>query len=772
MAVTRNLAGRAGRWSAAHWKRASVGWFALTFAAFFAASAVGLNRLGDSQSGSGETARAESMLRHADFLSPARESVLIQARDGSRVAGTPRLQSAEASLVQTLSGLAVVGDVARPVLSRDGRSSLIQFAITGSADTADKRVQPALDAVAAAQAGNPTFRIEEFGMASANHVIGETVTNDFRRAEYTSIPVTLAILLLAFGALVAALLPVVLGFTAVLGAIGLSILLSHAYPIPSFMDSVILMMGMAVGIDYSLFYLQREREERRRGESPAAALLTAARTSGRAVLISGVTVLIAMAGLFFAGNPIFTSMGLATEIVVLLAMVGSVTVLPALLHALGDRVDRGRVPFAGGGRRGEGRAWRAILHPALAHPKLAVLGAGGLLLAAASPALSIHTKLPSFTDLPHDVPIVRTYERLIAAFPGAPTPAVVVVRAPDVTAPAVRDQIAELERRALASRQVRAPISTRVSPDRTVAEIDLPLVGTGDDRASMRALALVRGTLLPQTIGSLPAAEYATTGVAAATEDFNALMKQRLPIVFAFVLALAFVLLLLTFRSVVVPLTAIVLNLLSVGAAYGLLTLAFQHTWFEGVLGFTSNGGITSWLPMFLFVVLFGLSMDYHVFIVNRVKELADRGLSTEEAVRQGIVRTAPSVTSAAAVMVAVFAIFATLSLLQFKQLGFGLAVAIAVDATIVRAVLLPATMKLLGPWNWYLPRWLEWLPNGEDAEIVREDEERAARRGAWTISPPVPAAGAPATGRPSRSPGSSSPSSQSPSAARSARTS
>jgi RND superfamily putative drug exporter len=584
------------------------------------------------------------------------------------------------------------------------------------------------------------------------------VTDDFRRAEYTSLPVTLAILLLAFGAAVAALLPALLGFTAVLGAIGLSVLLSHLYALPNFMDSVILMMGMAVGIDYSLFYLQREREERHSGAPPHEALLTAAGTSGRAVLISGVTVLIAMAGLFFAGNPIFTSMGLATEIVVLLAMVGSVTVLPALLHALGDRVDRGRVPFIGRTVRGEGRLWRAILHPALARPKLAVVGAGGLLLLAAAPTLTIHTKLPSFTDLPKNVPIVRTYERVIAAFPGAPTPAVVVLRAPDVTAPSVQAQVRALERRALRSGRVRKPVTARISPDRTVEEIDLPLVGTGDNRASLRALALLRGTLLPQTLGALPDAEYATTGIAAGTQDFNDLMKQRLPIVFAFVLALAFALLLLTFRSIVVPLTAIVLNLLSVSAAYGLMTLVFQHTWFEGALGFTSNGGITSWLPMFLFVVLFGLSMDYHVFIVNRIKELVDGGVPTDEAVRQGIVRTAPSVTSAAAVMVAVFAIFATLSLLQFKQMGFGLAIAIAVDATIVRAVLLPATMKLLGPWNWYLPGWLEWLPGG------------TATKGGWTISPPAPAAGAPRTGRPSRSASSSSQSSRSSSAAPPAR--
>ncbi len=720
MAGGRNIAGEAGRWSAAHWKTASIGWLVFVVAAMALGSAVGLNKLPDSKTGSGETAQAEAMLRGANFLSPASESVLIRRVDGQKVTGDPRFVAAVIWLVRALDKRPEVAYVRSPLdpshaglYSKDGRAALIQFDISGSADTAQDRVQPALDAVAQAQKDAPGFRFEEFGMASANHVIGQTVTNDFRRAEYTSLPITLAILLLAFGAVAAALLPVVLGFTAVLGAIGVCVLVSHVYPLPEFVDSVILMMGMAVGVDYSLFYLQRNREERRRGASSSDALFTASRTSGRAVLISGMTVLIAMAGLFFAGNPIFSSMGLATEVVVLLAMVGSVTVLPALLKRLGDRVELGRLPVPRRFRssRGEPRFWPAILRPVLAHPALAAICAALLLAAAASPTLGMHTKLPSFTDLPHNVPIVRTYMRLIRTFPGAPTPAVVVMRAADVTSPPIQQKVRTLERRALASGQVHRPVSTRISADKTVEEIDLPLVGRGDDAVSFHALAVLRGTLLPQTIGAASGVDYATTGVAAATEDFNSQMKARLPIVLGFVLALAFVLLLVTFRSIVVPLTAIVLNLLSVGAAYGILTLVFQHRWAQGLLGFSSNGGITSWLPMFLFVVLFGLSMDYHVFIVSRVKELVDRGEPTDRAVLLGISRTAASVTSAAAVMVGVFGIMATLSLLQFKQMGFGLAVAIAVDATIVRAVLLPSTMTLLGRWNWYLPRWLEWLP-------------------------------------------------------------
>jgi len=333
----------------------------------------------------------------------------------------------------------------------------------------------------------------------------------------------------------------------------------------------------------------------------------------------------------------------------------------------------------------------------------------------------MHTKLPSFTDMPRELPIVKTYKAVVAAFPGAPTPADVVVHAADVRAPAVSTAIRRLERAAVASGQMFQPIQVRVSPDRTVADIEIPLAGNGDDGASLAALHTLRSTLLPATLGKVAGADYAVAGQTAGTHDFNELMKARMQYVLLFVLALAFMLLLATFRSVVIPLTAIALNLLSVGAAYGILVLIFQHTWAQGVLQFTSDGTITSWLPMFMFVVLFGLSMDYHVFILSRIKELRDGGASTEEAVSRGIRRTAGTVTSAAIIMVAVFAIFGTLRLIQMKQLGVGLGAAVLIDATVIRGVLLPAAMKLLGEWNWYMPRWLEWVPS------LTPEERRAA---------------------------------------------
>ena len=463
---------------------------------------------------------------------------------------------------------------------------------------------------------------------------------------------------------------------------------------------------------------------------------------GLAGLISHIShASVAMAGMLLAGSKIFTSIGVGTMIVVFSSMVGSVTVLPALLGKLGDRVERGVVAVTAAGAlramrplhrrpdwllrlrdrptflrrlkgdRTESRVWRLILRPVLRYPAVAAAAAVAVLLLLAVPVRGIHTKLLSFTDLPRDIPIVKTYIEIQKAFPGAQTPAQVVVQAPNVRAPAVQAAISSLEQHALATGRMFQPIRQFVNPSGTVVRIEIPLAGNGDNAKSVAALQTLRGVVLPATIGKLGTATYAVTGETAGTHDFNQTMKSRFPLVFAFVLGLAFLLLLITFRSVVVPLAAIVLNLLSVGAAYGVLVWIFQEGHLQGLLNFHSNGAVVTWLPLFLFTVLFGLSMDYHVFIVSRIKELVDHGETTADAVEHGIKRTASTVTSAAVVMVAVFGIFASLRTLDIKQLGVGLAVAVLIDATIIRGVLLPATMKLLGDWNWYLPRWLEWLP-------------------------------------------------------------
>src|SRR5436309_2896518 len=380
-------------------------------------------------------------------------------------------------------------------------------------------------------------------------------------------------------------------------------------------------------------------------------------TSGRSVLISGFTVLIAMAGLFFAGDKTYLSFGIATMIVVGVAMLGSLTVLPALLSKLGPRVDKGRIPFVHRFRNDAGgsRLWKAILTPVLKHPLAAIAVAGGLLLAVALPAVHLHTTQSGFEALPKNAPTVKTIQRLQNDFSnGNVAPAIVAVEA-NTDSPATQQAIAALKKQALASGQVKQPIDVEISASHQVARVTIPLVGKGNDTKSNNALAVLRNEVLPATIGRVPEATYSVTGNTAQSVDQNALLKSKAPIVFGFVLIFAFGLLLVSFRSIVIAVKAILLNLLSVGAAYGVLIAIFQWGWGENLLNFQSNGGIAYWLPIFLFVILFGLSMDYHVFILSRVREAYDRGLSTEDAVEHGIASTAGVVTSAAFVMVGVF---------------------------------------------------------------------------------------------------------------------
>jgi RND superfamily putative drug exporter len=711
-----NLAGRAGRWSAAHWKTAAFGWIAFAVLAVILGNLVGPREMKDWQIANGESRRAAQILDSAGFKIPARESVLIQSRTTTIKDDT--FSATVASLVQTLSLQKNVTNIVSPInhptsglVSVDGHSALVQFDVRGDAENADSKIAPIMKAVDQAQAGNPSVIVAEFGEASANHAINDRFGKDMTRAEFTSLPLTILILILAFGAIVAAGLPVLLAFSAVLAAMGLNLLASHLLPTDEqTVSAIILMIGMAVGIDYSLFYLRREREERYGGRQPHDALLTAARTSGQAVLISGATVLIAMAGMFVSGNSLFSTIGMGTMIVVLAAMVGSLTVLPAVLHRLGDKVDRLRIPIIRGRPRDDG-PWGRFIARVLRRPVLATVLSAGALGVLALPAFTMHTKLPMFTDLPRDLKIMRTYDRIQTAFPGSQTPAQVVVKAENVTSPQMQKAFALFKQRALATGELFEPFTVTVNPSRTVAVIDFAIAGNSDNAASINAMHTLRDTVIPPIAERLPDVEVATTGVTAGTWDFNQQMKHRLPWVFLFVLSLAFVLLLLTFRSLVIAAKAVALNLLSVGAAYGILVAVFQHGWGASLFGFHTNGAIVSWLPLFLFVILFGLSMDYHVFILSRVKELHDAGASTEDAVRLAITRTASTVTSAAIIMVAVFGLFGTLSLIQFEQMGFGLAVAVLLDATIVRGVLLPAAMRLLGEWNWYLPTWLEWLP-------------------------------------------------------------
>jgi uncharacterized membrane protein YdfJ with MMPL/SSD domain len=712
------FAARAARWSAAHRRIAVLSWVAFVVVAFALGGAVGTVSLEQSDLGNGESLAANRVLA-AEFPSErAAEQVLFQSRSGP-LSGA-QYRSAVKELVVRLSRTPAVARIQSPLQrgneglrSKDGTAALLTFQITGDPATAKDRVGPALAATAAVQRAHAEFFVGEFGDGSANLAIGERIGKDFQRAEITSLPVTLLILVFAFGALVAAGIPLLLGITAVAGALGLTALVSHVMPVDPSINSVILLIGLAVGIDYSLFYLRRTREERALGRTSAEALQVAAATSGRAVLFSGFVVMTAMAGMFLMGSKTFASFGVGTVLVVAIALLGSLTVLPAVLSKLGDRVERGRIPLLArvGTRNGESRVWGAVIGAVMRHPLILGGAAAAALVALAIPALSLHTVDSGAQGLPRDLVVMQVYTRIQRAFPGGAGPAVVVVKARDVTRPQVTDAIAALRRTALASGRMHEPITVEASTSRRAARVLIPLDGKGTDAASNRALDTLRGQVIPATLGKVPGVTARTTGWTAGSRDFNDAMKAHAPLVFAFVLGLAFVLLLVTFRSIVIPLKAIALNLLSVGAAYGVLVLVFQQGHLESLLGFHSIGGVTAWLPLFLFVILFGLSMDYHVLIISRIREFHEAGMSTDDAVAQGIRATAGVVTSAALVMVGAFAIFATLGMIDFKMMGVGLAVAVLIDATIVRAILLPATMKLLGDWNWYLPRWLEWLP-------------------------------------------------------------
>jgi uncharacterized membrane protein YdfJ with MMPL/SSD domain len=725
-----NIAGRMGHWSATHWKTAVFGWLACVVLFFaFGNLVLGFKQIDINDAGVGQSHTADKILQKAfPERAPQTEFVLIQST--SRTADDPAFRSTVADVIGSVKSSPTIKNLDSPyeprnasLISDDRHAAMVKWEMKGDADRAQDNIDALSAATTKVGTHHPGFFVGHAGVSS-DKGLEKMFADQLKLAGERSIPITIGVLLLVLGTLVAVGIPILLALSGVLGTIGLVAVTSHVVPADSNVNAVILLIGLAVSVDYSLFYIKRWREERAAGKEPDAALAVAAATSGRSVLISGFTVLIAMAGLFFAGDKTYLSFGIATMIVVGVAMLGSLTVLPALLSKLGPRVDKGRIPFVHRFRNDAGgsRLWSRLLRPTMKHPVVAVVLAGGVLIALALPALRLHTAQSGLESLPKNAPTVDTIQRVQDAFSnGNVAPAIVAVEA-NTDSPATKQAIGALKTRALASGQARKPIDVEVNASHDVARVTIPLVGSGVDAKSNDALKTLRNDILPATIGKVPDATFAVTGATAQSADQNALLKSKAPIVFGFVLIFAFALLLVTFRSIVIALKAIVLNLLSVGAAYGALILVFQYGWGEGLLDFNSNGGIAYWLPIFLFVILFGLSMDYHIFILTRVREAYDRGLSTEEAVEHGISTTAGVVTSAALVMVGVFAVFALMPILDMKEMGIGLAVAVLIDATIIRAVLLPASMRLLGDWNWYLPSWLEWLPRLEPGEPVERE--------------------------------------------------
>jgi RND superfamily putative drug exporter len=713
---------RIAGWSARHRKTALFGWLLLVVGAVMISSMLGTKNLNSYDPG--QAGRAERVLSRPGVVQPASETVLIQARGGTRtVAADPEIRQAIRQVTAALGAMpnaatgiqSPLGTGGSKLISRDGRSALVTFNVAGNPDNADQTVVPAERAVAAVQATHPGLRVAESGQASVDRATNSIISSDFRHAEVTSVPITLVLLLCVFGALIAAGIPLLLAGTAVVSAISLLAIPSRWLPVGSTTSSVVLLVGMAVGIDYSLFYLRREREERAKGADTYTAVRRAAATSGRAIVVSGLTVMISLAGLFLTGIDVFSGLAVGTIMVVGITVLGSLTALPAALSLLGSWVDRGRIPFLGRRRTAArpSRVWSALARRVVARPVLFGGTAALALAALAVPAASMRLADPGLHDLPTNIPVVQSLLATQRAFPGGPTPAEVVVTGDNLTGPAVRHAITALQGRAATSTLLRDPVTTALLGHGQVMVVSVPLAGGGTDATSNRALAQLRDRALPATLGKVSGIDYAVTGMTAGNHDFDTKLSATMPLVFAFVLGLAFLVLMVSFRSVFIPLTSIALNLLSIGAAYGVLTLVFQDGHLHGPLGFSPYGGIVPWMPLFMFVLLFGLSMDYHVFILSRIRELRLRGMPTREAITSGIGASAGVVTSAAVIMVAVFSIFATLSVIEFKMIGIGLATAILIDATVVRGVLMPAAMSLLGERNWYLPRWLAWLPGG-----------------------------------------------------------
>ncbi|WP_327274428.1 MMPL family transporter [Streptomyces sp. NBC_01224] len=705
-------------WSTRHRALAITGWLALVVVAVLSSALA----TGDGARSvdPGEAGRAQQMVQAQGSGDSIRENVLIRSRGASgdrRFADDPELREAAGDLVAELRRTpGTVRDVGSPLVahgerwvSQDGRSGLITFEVASSEGKFEANYAAAVKAVKRVQERHPQVQLAQAGDHSLSEAVNDGIKDDLKRAETTSLPLTLLILLVAFGSLIAAGIPLLLSATTVAAAFGLLQLVSQWVPFNSAASAIVLLIGMAVGIDYALFYLRRVREERAAGHDVRESLRITARTSGHAIVASGLTVMVCMIGLLFTGVDVFKGLTAGTVLVVGLAVLSSVTILPALLAALGDRVDKARIPWLGRRRIAakESRLWRRVARAVVRRPVAAGATAAVALLLMALPALGIRLQDAAVTaSLPPGVSTaVDAATTMQQEFPGAATAARVVIdRADGASAdtPEVREAIDGLHEQAAVGRgALREPITVVPAGDAMVVRV--PLEGAVTDPVANRALATLRDQVLPATLGTVQGVDYAVAGKTAMPHDFANQVNSRTPIVFAFILGLAFLLLAVTFRSWTIPLASILLNLLSIGAAYGVLTLVFQDGNLESLLGFNSYGGVVSWLPLFMFIILFGLSMDYHIFILSRIRERWLAGTEPHEAVVGGIAASAGVVSSAALIMTGVFTVFMTLSAIEYKMMGLGMALAILIDATVVRGVLLPAAMSLLGERAWSL---------------------------------------------------------------------
>ncbi|NYG58090.1 RND superfamily putative drug exporter [Nocardioides daedukensis] len=704
---------RAARWSATHPAKAIASWLAMVAFAVGLAFAVPTQTTQDADYRVGESGRAAEMVEDAGLDEPATEVVLITADDLDAQAGL----AAADDVRMAMAGLNEVEAVAEPQWNEDRTTLLVAVQLARDQDGESADVGPLRAVTRGVAEDHPGLDIAQTGDASLQEGIGEVISDDLRTAEGISIPVTLVLMLVAFGALIAAGIPVLLALCSVAATIGITAPLSHLIHAEDTVSSMIVLIGMAVGVDYSLFYLKREREERAKGHSTRDAVQIAAQTSGHSIIVSGGAVIASMAGLFIIGGATFNSLAASSILVVAIAVLGSITVLPALLVTLGRWVDRPRVPLLWrlNARLGQGGISRRVLAPVVRRPVAALVASGLVVCALAAPAFGLKMHVSGLDTLPDSIPAVRTMLAVQDEFPGeGPVAEVVATGDPEE----VRAGLAALER-AAAGRPDFAVVdgdSIRTSPDGRTAILTLaiPFEETADEVRD--AVHTLREDLVPAHLDGVD--EHAVGGLAASDEDTLNRMETYLPIVVGAVLLLTTVMMGISFRSVPIALVSTALNLASVGVAFGVMALVFQRGVGESLLGFESSGYVVEWLPMLVMVILVGLSMDYHVFVLGRVRELVASGLPTRLAVARGISDTAGVVTSAAAVMVSVFSIFAVLSLIEMKTMGVGLAVAILVDATLIRLVALPAILILLGERAWW--------PNRPDRPVGEVIEERA----------------------------------------------
>ncbi len=644
---------------------------------------------------------------------------------------SPEYQATVNQLADELRALPEVSEVvtyydtnSQEMLSTDGHVVLGRVTIEGHPDESSGKIQAILDSVWAADDANPDYHIGIAGNDSISHEVEEIVESGFQTIFLVTIVLGLTILLLAFRAGVAAAVPLTLAIGSIIVASTVAAIISQSYALADAYTEMIMLMGMAVGIDYSLFIVSRFRNERAQGRSKIDAISVASNTTGRAVFYAGVTVVLSLTGLALTNNPIFISLALGAIVVVVIALVASLTLLPAMLGVLGDRINWLRLPIIGRSalKPSNGGIWSKISDRVLARPAVFAIVATVGLITLALPVASLNLGFNQGTaGLPQESRGRQTLEILQEHFTaGLTQPAIVVVDGQGVDQESVQTAVSNLISILEREESYYPPFETVVNEAGDALFVVVPLAGKIDDSVSQDAVRQLRDEVVPAAFEGTDAKVY-VTGSTAGSMDFREHIYERAPWVFGFVLGLAFILLLVMFRSIVIPFKAIALNLLSVGAAYGVLVAVFQWGWGVSILGAEATGIIEAWLPLFLFGILFGLSMDYHMLQLNRIKESHDEGASNEESVSTGIKVTAGQITSAAAIMVGVFGAFALGPVVGIQQFGLGLGVAVLIDATIIRSILLPATMKLLGEWNWYLPNWLEWLPKvsaeGKDEE-------------------------------------------------------